>query len=157
METATVRNNRTHHPGITMGMVATLVIRPETLIMVDIAGIPLLRTGLEVILERSSRRKGGHLCDVIGIAFLWLGAEESWRRHWQRGVRCDWRYRACVYIGTLGLSMEWCIWGKAYIHHHHHYHHMNQPAHLPLSSPLLSLSSHPRFSSPIPKPKPHLL
>ena len=52
-----------------MGMVATLVIRLETLTMLaitaGIVGIPLLRTGLEAILERSSRRKGGRLCDVI--------------------------------------------------------------------------------------------
>ena len=70
-----MRNNTTHHhhPGMMMGMVASLVFRLETLtmlaIMVDIVGIPLLRMGLEVILERSSRRKGGRSCDVIGNFF----------------------------------------------------------------------------------------
>ena len=56
-----------------MGMVATLVFRPEMLTMlaitVDIVDILLLRMGLEVILERSSRRKGGRSCDVFGKFF----------------------------------------------------------------------------------------
>ena len=64
-----------------MEMVASLVFRLETLTMlatmVDIVGILLPRTGLEVILERSSRRKGGRSCDVFGN-FIYRSALRSY-------------------------------------------------------------------------------
>ena len=78
---ATVLNNTTHHPGIMVAM-ATLVIRPEMLIMVatmvGIVDMILLRMRLGVMFKGSSRRRGGCSYKVIGINLLWLGAEESW-------------------------------------------------------------------------------